>query len=215
MPNYVHQLKLFDPARARPVVLIGAGSIGSFIAFFLAKNGVTDITVYDADTVASHNVPMSLYREDDVGRYKVEALQEIVRFTTGVELKIHSKKYHDQPLKRCSVIASVDDMDNGRVPIWEHVRGVPTIDLFVDTRVHQGYGEVYSIVPFSSDDAANYDKTLFSNQEAAMRICGTHGVAFVSTGLASSAVASLCHFWQTGEHEWQRAFRYDTLEQVH
>ena len=215
MPNHAHQIKLFDPATARQVALIGAGSIGSFIALFLAKAGVTDITVYDADTVASHNVPMSLYRETDVGRYKVEALQEIVLALTGVEIKIRAEKYTDQKLKRCSVIASVDDMDNGRVPLWKEVVGSPSIDLFVDTRVHQGYGEIYSIVPFSSDDAANYEKTLFSNQEAAMRICGTHGVAFVSTALASSAVASLCHFWQTGEHHWQRAFRYDSLEQVH
>jgi hypothetical protein len=157
---------------------------------------------------------MSLYREDDVGRYKVEALREIVLFLTGVELKVHSEHYRTQVLKRCSVIASVDDMDNGRIPLWKSIRLSPSIDLLVDTRVHEGYGEIYSIVPFSNDDGADYDKTLFSNKEAAMRVCGTHGVAFVSTSLASSAVASLCHFWQTGEYNWQRAFRYDTLEQV-
>lgn len=215
MPNHAHQIKLFDPAKARPVVLVGAGSIGSFIALFLAKAGVTDITVYDADTVASHNVPMSLYREMDIGRYKVEALKEIVYALSGVEIKVQPEKYHDQSLKRCSVIASVDDMDNGRVPIWKNVRGKPNIDIMIDTRVLEGYGEVYSILPYSSDDAQNYDKTLFQNDEVPPRVCGTHGVAFISTALASSAVASLCHFWQTGEYNWQRAFRYDTLEQVH
>ena len=215
MANHAHQVGLFDPVRARAVVLIGAGSIGSFIALFLAKAGVTDITVYDADTVASHNVPMSLYRENDVGRYKVEALHEIVHALTGVELTIHAINYKDQTLKRCSVIASVDDMDHGRVPIWKHVRGSPSIDIFLDTRVLEGYGELYSIVPFSSDDVTNYDKTFFTNSEVSPRLCGTHGVAFVSTALASSAVASLCHFWQTSEYKWQRAFRYDRLEQVH
>lgn len=215
MPNFAHQEKLFDPKRARPVVLIGSGSIGSFIALFLAKAGVSNITVYDHDTVASHNVPMSLYRESDVGRYKVEALREIVDALTGVEITAIPEPYKDQPLKRCSVIMSVDDMDNGRMPIWDTVRGSMSIDVMLDTRVHEGYGEVYTIKPCSGVDGANYTETLFPNSEAVIRTCGTHGFAPISTGLASSAVSSLCHFWQTGEYTWQRAFRYDTLEQVY
>jgi ThiF family len=215
MPNFAHQEKLFNPKRARPVVLIGAGSIGSFIALFLAKAGVSDITVFDHDTVASHNVPMSLYRESDVGHYKVEALREIVATLTDVELKVFPEAFSNQSLKRCSVIMSVDDMDNGRIPIWDRIRESMTIDVMLDTRVHEGYGEVYTIRPQTSSDRDNYEKTLFPNSEAAMRICGTHGFAPISTGLASSTVSSLCHFWQTGEHTWQRAFRYDTLEQVH
>jgi hypothetical protein len=215
MPNFAHQTKLFNPLIARPVILIGAGSIGSFIALFLAKAGVTDITVYDHDTVASHNVPMSLYRESDLGRFKVDALQEIVAHLTDVEIKTIPSPYTNQSLKRCSVIASVDDMDNGRMPIWDAVRGKVDINLFLDTRVHEGYGELYSIRPFSQLDCENYEKTLFPNSEAVMRTCGSHGFAPISAGLASNTVASLCHFWQNGEYEWQRAFRYDTLEQVY
>lgn len=215
MPNFAHQMKLFDPARARPVTLIGAGSVGSFVALFLAKAGVSDITVFDHDTVASHNVPMSLYRESDLGRRKVEALRDIVKALTDVELVINPVMYTAQPLKRCSVIMSVDEMDKGRIPIWETVRGSTSIDVMLDTRVHQAYGELYTIKPCSLDDGENYTKTLFLNSDVPTRMCGTHGFAPVSTGLASSTVSSLCHFWMTGERVWQRAFRYDTLEQVY
>lgn len=214
MPNYSHQTGLFDPVRARPVILMGAGAIGSYIALGLAKSGVPNITVYDYDTVASHNVPMSLYRERDVGKSKVLVLRDIVYDMTGVQLTVINKPYTTEPLRRCSVIMSVDDMDYGRIPIWATVKTELSIDIMIDTRVGAGYGEVYSIVPHVAADIENYDKTLFTNAERTLRTCGNHGVAFISMALASSAVTSLCHFWQTGHHHWQRAFRYDRLEQV-
>lgn len=214
MPNYSHQEKLFDPAKARPVTLMGGGAIGSFAAFFLVKAGVTDITVYDGDSVASHNVPMSLYRESDIGKRKVVALRDIIYDLTGTEIKIVEKFYTNERLRRCSVIQAVDDMDNGRHLIFDAVKNELSIDMMIDTRVASGYGEVYSIVPHCQDDRDNYTKTLFTNAERSLRTCGSHGVAFISTALASSAVTSLCHFWQTGHYRWLKSFRYDRLEQV-
>ena len=151
MPNHSHQRDLFDPTKARPVVLIGAGAIGSYIALILAKAGVTDITVYDYDVVASHNVPMSLYRESDIGRYKVEALQDIVWLLTGVTIQTYSITYTSERMRRSSVIMSVDDMDAGRKPVWAQVQRDLSIDIMIDTRLAAGYGEIYSIVPHSAD----------------------------------------------------------------
>ena len=188
MPNYSHQTGLYDPVRARPVVLIGAGAIGSYVALGLAKSGVSKITVYDFDTVASHNVPMSLYRERDIGKSKVSVLREIVYDMTGVELTIVDKPYTTETLRRCSVMMSVDDMDNGRIPIWAKVKPELSIDIMIDTRVGAGYGEVYSIVPHVTADVENYDKTLFTNADKSIRTCGNHGVAFISTALLASAI---------------------------
>lgn len=149
-----------------------------------------------------------------MGKYKVDALRDIVFDLTSVELTVHPRAYTNERLRRTSVIMSVDDMDSGRKPVWTNVQRELSIDIMIDTRLAAGYGEIYSIVPHNNNDRDNYDKTLFTNAEATLQTCGEHGVAFVSAALASSAVTSLCRFWQTGHYHWQRAFRYDRLEQV-
>ena len=90
--NYAHQLKLFDPRRSCRIVGFGAGAVGSWAAFFLAKEGFTDITWWDDDVIKSHNVPMSLYGPSDGGKYKVERLQARVQELTGVPIKPQGEK---------------------------------------------------------------------------------------------------------------------------
>ncbi len=84
--NFHRQLDVLDvPRLARtPITVIGAGAVGSFTVLALAKCGAECITVYDDDTVESHNLPNQWYRLTDLGRPKVEALRELVREMTGV-----------------------------------------------------------------------------------------------------------------------------------
>lgn len=42
--------------RGKKVLLVGAGSLGSYVAFELVKNGVSSLTVYDEDKLADENI---------------------------------------------------------------------------------------------------------------------------------------------------------------
>ena len=65
------------------VGVVGIGGIGSPIALTLAKMGVGEIVVWDYDKVEIHNTGSQLYRKQDVGFNKVEALRNIIVELTG------------------------------------------------------------------------------------------------------------------------------------
>lgn len=58
--------------------IIGCGSVGSTIAENLARCGVTKMTLWDFDRVEPHNICNQMFRQQDVGKLKVEALKDIL-----------------------------------------------------------------------------------------------------------------------------------------
>lgn len=210
--NLSHQKHLIDPDCVRPVTLIGAGSVGGFVAMLLAKSGVTDLTVMDHDSIESHNVPMSTYGIADIARFKVDALKERIEADTGVSIKAVRAVYDGEPLSG-TVLACVDTM-HARSIIWKAAKGNPRVDLFVDTRTLAAYSNVYVIDPHAEDDVEEYEKSLYSDQDALRQSCGVHGVGYATVVVASSAVSQVLSFWQTGRKKLWHAERRDTLESI-
>ena len=60
-----------------PIHIIGAGALGSWLAFFALKMGFTDVNVYDFDKIEEHNLPNQNYKEADIGENKVIALKHL------------------------------------------------------------------------------------------------------------------------------------------
>lgn len=58
--------------------IVGCGSVGSTVAENLARCGVTKMTLWDFDTVEPHNLANQMFRQNDVGKTKVEALRDIL-----------------------------------------------------------------------------------------------------------------------------------------
>lgn len=194
---HAHQEGLFDPRYSRKVVLLGAGSVGSHVAYHLAKMGVTDIEVWDDDTVQSHNVPMSLYGPGDVGRFKVDVLKELIERLTGTEIVTHRKMYQGESLRNVSVVACVDTM-HARKCLWEKLKLCPTVDIFCDTRTAATYIEVLSIAPCNPEDIELYEALLFSDEKAARQTCGNHGIVYTASRAAQIVAINLASFWQFG-----------------
>lgn len=91
--DYSRQKDLFDPINQRfRIIVLGAGSLGSFITLNLAKLGFDNISVYDYDIVEKQNIPNQFYRVDDIGKYKVDALKEIVKSFSNIEIIAYNEK---------------------------------------------------------------------------------------------------------------------------
>ena len=60
------------------VHIIRCGSVGSTVAENLARCGVTKMTLWDFDKVEPHNISNQMFRNQDIGRLKVEALRDIL-----------------------------------------------------------------------------------------------------------------------------------------
>ncbi len=77
----------FQPEKvASRIHIVGCGSVGATIAENLVRLGLTNITLWDMDVVSPHNLANQVFRQQDIGRPKVEALYDIL-FELNPEVK--------------------------------------------------------------------------------------------------------------------------------
>lgn len=207
--NHVHHANIFNPMFARRTTVIGGGAVGSIVVDTLIKVGVVDLTVFDHDTVASHNPTMSGYYPDDIGKPKVRALAEVAA-RSGITLKAHERRWQGDRLSGTSVVSCVHDMPT-RAEIWTAVKDDPTIPILCDSRTAGAYIEVYAINPCDVEDQRRYETLLFPETERTEHYCGSHGIMYASLFAAGAVVANLTRYWETGEKQWRFPIRCDTL----
>lgn len=77
--NLIKSQDYFSPTKVGSRChIIGCGSVGSTVAENLVRLGVTNITLYDFDTVAEHNIANQMFFSSDIGKPKTEALFDIL-----------------------------------------------------------------------------------------------------------------------------------------
>ena len=68
------------------VLLGGCGATGSHTALTLARIGIGRIIAVDNDTLEEHNIYNQMYRKNQIGKNKVDALKEIIGEISNTEL---------------------------------------------------------------------------------------------------------------------------------
>lgn len=180
--------ELFNPeAFEDKVTVIGAGATGSWLILALARLGIQNITVYDFDEVAEHNIPNQAFALKHIGMNKAEAIQEIVKEHTGYDIEAKPVPYTRQPLTGY-VFCMVDSMAV-RKEIWE--KGImlkPRIKHYVEPRMGLELGRVYNVNPMDMLHIKEYPKTIYGDENAEVSACGT------SLTVVTSAmhIASVC-----------------------
>jgi len=182
-----------------PIIVIGAGGIGSMLVLLLAKMGFENITVYDPDTIEDHNIPnqmlpyWSKYDNETcktyktVGGEKVWALGELARHITGEDHYTGISTRYDGKLAPI-IISGVDSMES-RSGIWQSIRMQTECKLYIDARMGSETCAVYTIKPYAIDDINFYEKTLYSDVEASQESCTAKAIIY-NTAFIGSIIAS-------------------------
>src|SRR5512142_8637 len=208
--NRSRQFDLFRPEQAlSSVTLIGAGGVGSAIGMLRAKMGVPELSVFDFDMVEGHNLPSQLYRREDIGRSKVEALAEIAKSFADGQVVARAERYADQPLSGL-VISAVDSMDV-RLSIWERLRWNPDVALYVDTRMGGNLAVIHCVRPCDPDDVKRYEQHLYPSREASDVPCTARAIAYNTFGVASMVGAIVRRWWLHGEVPKSLQMDFDNL----
>lgn len=160
-----------------PVTVIGCGGIGSPTTLALAKMGCNDITVYDDDTIEDHNLPNQIYMTDDVGKLKVESLQNIVHSFTGTELKVHRSRVGSENKLNGVVISGVDSME-ARKEVWKSIKFKPAVQLYIDARMGAEVCRIYSINPTNPVDVKYYESSLYDDDKAQELPCTGRAIIY-------------------------------------
>lgn len=173
----------------KEVHIIGAGAIGSFTTLMLAKMGITNITVYDYDTVSIENMSCQFYRFSDIGKPKVEALRSLVMDFTGVAITAVNGPWtpeHINPLKGI-VIAAADSME-ARRDIFEHCRKDYRVDWFIDSRLGAESALLYIMNAQRPEDQKAYNATLYMDANAVQERCTAKATIYCTNLLAGQVV---------------------------
>ena len=134
--NLEKHYEYFNPTKVEaPIHIVGCGAIGSTIATSLARLGISNIHLYDFDTVDPHNIANQTFNSTDIGKPKVAALKNALELINpDIELKIHEKGYTENNIRGGYVFLCVDNIDL-RKRIVEESKLSPYVHAFFDFRM--------------------------------------------------------------------------------
>lgn len=151
------------------VHVIGCGAIGSTVAENLARFGITKITLYDFDKVEAHNITNQMFRETDIGKFKVDAMAEqlhAINPDIGRGLKLVREGWTGQKLSGY-VFLCVDNIDLRR-EIAQACQGSSYVKGMFDFRMRLTDAQHYAADWSDKKSVENFLKTMaFSHEEAA------------------------------------------------
>lgn len=177
---------------SKSIQIVGIGGIGSPTAYLLAKLGIRDLTLIDFDTVETHNVGSQFYSLEDVGRPKVEALQERIKRELGFEANIINEKISELPKSDITIFAT-DSMDS-RIQLYKTIDS----EYLIDARMGLEFMRVYCLSTFDSVATDQYEKNLYPSSEAVSLPCTERAVCY-NTFFIGSIIASLVKKCLLGE----------------
>lgn len=169
-----------------PVILIGAGGIGSPTALILKKMGLTNLTVIDHDSVEIHNTGAQLYGPTHDERSKVYALAEILENLDPTGTGIHAielkaeEHFGDSDLAEGTIIISGLDSMAARKTVWDSFKDVPSfiVPLYIDARMALEDLSIYSVDRMTNGNVERYEKTLWDDTEIDLALCSAQSVAY-------------------------------------
>jgi hypothetical protein len=198
---YMRSSGIFAPDKAKPISIIGCGSIGSFVAETLAKMGFQTFHLYDGDTVEDVNIGCQRFGTEHVGMTKVEALKDIIIKTSPVQVEnVHANFGFVTPDTRLPPITTIVGVDNmaARNLVWKKLKGKSP--LILDGRIGGQIVRVFSAMnEYSSIEY--YEKYLYTDEESVELPCTQRNVCYVANMVQSIIGRMLRNFLEKGVTE--------------
>ena len=149
------------------ITIVGAGAIGSFTSLSLAKVGFQHQTVFDPDHVDTANMNCQFYRTADIGKNKVEALTELVKDFTSVEIAAFPVPLMPKmQIPDTDILISAVDSMEVRKELWERAKADRRVKWYIDGRMTGEFALLYCMNPKLPKDIEAYEKTLYSTEQA-------------------------------------------------
>ena len=146
------------------VHIIGCGATGSTLAELLARFGITNITLYDFDTVEGKNLANQMFLNRHIHMPKVDAVADIITSINpeaAETLRLEPEGWHGQRLAGY-VFLCVDNIDLRR-EIAEKNRNNPMIKAMFDFRLGLTDAQHYAARWNNRESVENFIATMAFN----------------------------------------------------
>ena len=167
-----------------PVVVVGgAGGIGSWLSFFLARANF-NVILSDFDTVEEHNIGGQLFKRNQIGRYKAEAVgRNVSEFSTNT-INAQIVKITEETATHEFMFSAFDNMDARRAmfKVWKRSWNSMNRPIFIDGRLNAEQFQIFCVTPENADE---YERIhLFNDSEVEDAPCSaqqtTHTAAMIA-----------------------------------
>jgi molybdopterin-synthase adenylyltransferase len=180
--DYRRQALIANPRllSAIPVHIVGMGTVGSNAAYHLARLGIKNFTIYDADRVEAHNIPSQQFDHADIGNLKVEAAyRQILRSAPDASVDVVAEFADGTEQMEGIVILGLDSMDARREVFAMACEYQPQVKRVIDIRMAGNTAQAFTINPCDPEAVAAYKLFDFNNDLAAELPCGGESVSYV------------------------------------
>jgi len=207
--NCIRHLDVFEPSTFdKRIDVIGCGAVGSRVMMALAKLGIDKLRAFDMDKVESHNIPNQIYGLQDVGEYKVEALQQIVERTTGARIEAHNIEVDGQGDPLGPIVFLLTDTMSSRKEIFNKaLRNKLNVELVCEGRMGTDICRSYCFDPRDPAEVKGWEDTLCDDEEVIEEgsACGTTisvgPTAEILSGMAVWQMMRWVKEGKTSDHE--------------
>ena len=173
------------PKEITSAIVGGAGGIGSWLTFLLARAGF-DPYVYDYDSIEAHNIGGQLFGVKHIGMPKVEALKSIVLEFSDTHITVFEEAFTTESMGHQFMFAAFDNMQARKdfFEVWLiHNKDNPNA-ILIDGRLLMEQMQIFCVTPSTASD---YERDhLFDDTEVTAENC-----TMKQTSHSASMIASL------------------------
>lgn len=184
----------YDAIQTKIVVLAGVGGIGSYVGFLISRFHPRAMFIYDDDRVEAANMSGQLYGKTDIGKFKVDALSNMVNnYADFGSVFAINQRFTEDSEPSDIMICGFDNMEARRLFFnkWRNmVENKAPEDrchcLFLDGRLAAEDLQVLCITGDNLEGIQEYhSKYLFSDEEADETICSYKQTTYMANMIGS------------------------------
>ena len=178
-----------EPAVNTPVLIVGAGGIGSYLALWLSRMQL-QITLMDNDVIDETNMSGQHYNTDDIGKPKVEAIAEQIENFSNCEVRAINGLFDENTPTFPIMFSAVDNMKT-RKTMFDAWKKRKDREVFIDGRMTAENIQVYIVTKGREKE---YEKHLFSDEEVPDLLCTARATTHCGAMIASLMTAGFTNY---------------------
>ena len=170
----------------------GAGGISSWLTVLLARAGFSTF-VFDFDILEEHNLGGQLFPASSIGKYKVDALKDVVESFTEGKIITFNLKYEKSSMSHNIMFSGFDNMEARKVMFsnWKTYCSKLEGDklrqaVFIDGRLLAEQMQIFAIRAIDEESITEYETNhLFNDSEVEDAPCTlkqtSHSAALIAS----------------------------------
>lgn len=146
------------------------------------------IVIYDFDSIEEHNLGGQLFKNNQIGKLKVEAvINNVNEYCDDAFIHMYDRRYEENSIYGNIMIAGFDNMLARKI-MYNNWKTLENRELFIDPRLS---AETYQVYFVQKGQEERYEATLFSDEDVSDEICTLKATSHFAAMVAGKIVQGL------------------------